>query len=619
METATNPRSLLLNVNVHWLPHIDEVSIEKRCSDITNVTDLAPTLKIRKRNQGFQEISGHDLLHHEGLDAYLDNIKDIYDRDSMLGPRSVSSCDPPPVSRVHAIYGINLPTEIGGVYHRKNSCSNPVRVMNVYAPDPKATLSHSEYIVKNGLLMETPKTKQVVAKNRRVSGDGSVPYWSLQHVNTWKKTDREVTVVELTKAEHHGILLDPRLHRELLSYSRRESQMLARKRKYKGVSFKGLDPLGPESSEPATQSESDSDGVDPIKTLQTYFNDMMQSFAFDASETIGTIDTTTKARGKTTPASRKSRNISQASQSNDAISSAFNSIMSFNPVFNSASIEALLTGLVHSFNVTDSVDPNTFNILAKNVTDNVESLAGADPDDPYEYAKEQQRKRQNSKSVSTNQKQSQEEKSKSLSSGMTGQPSGEESSQSVRVNRRRSIGSIISVPEDEKMGEVPQSNVARPPIMYQLQEPKKVNTRALVKSGVKSGDSISTASSYSRESKYYRRQPSRSSRRRSRSLSSTRQPSRGEKRREGRRRRLREERRRRYEQWESDRRYEQWESDSSVDSYSSSSRSYYSEDEEPQRQKRRNSHRRGSRQEHVDIGFEVPALLQDMVDDIFFY
>lgn len=263
-ENTADPRMVLLHVNVRWLPHSNDVSIGSNHSVISKVTDLSPTLNIRKSRKRFQEISGHNILHYEGLDNYMSRIHDIYDRDGQLGPRSVSANDPPPVSRVHAIYGINVPTEIGGVYHRMNSCSNPIKVMNVYAPDPKASLSHTDYRIKNGLLMETPKTKQVVAKNRRVSGDGYVPYWSLQHCKTWKSDYRQVSVVELEGAEHQKILADARFHQELLKYSRREAQALAKKRKFKSVSFKPLWPFeGAKSSE---TEDSSSEGSKESKT-----------------------------------------------------------------------------------------------------------------------------------------------------------------------------------------------------------------------------------------------------------------------------------------------------------------------------------------------------------------
>ena len=72
--------------------------------------------------------------------------------------------------------------------------------------------------------METKKTPQEVAGGRKVSGDGTVPYWSLQHCKTWKGPKRDVTVVELDKAEHREILADARFHKALLDYCRIEKE-----------------------------------------------------------------------------------------------------------------------------------------------------------------------------------------------------------------------------------------------------------------------------------------------------------------------------------------------------------------------------------------------------------
>ena len=81
-------------------------------------------------------------------------------------------------------------------------------------------------------LMETSKTKQSVAKKRQVSGDGTVPYWSLQHCKTWNSKERAVTVLELDKAEHRDILADSRFHAEVLRYSRHHAAKMNKNSKY---------------------------------------------------------------------------------------------------------------------------------------------------------------------------------------------------------------------------------------------------------------------------------------------------------------------------------------------------------------------------------------------------
>jgi hypothetical protein len=181
-------------------------------------------LHIVGRDKIYQEFPGYDIIEREGLDDVLEMIKDVYDGDSILDPRQKSSCDPPPVSRVHAIYGVNLPTEIGSVYMRKDACFSESKLKNFYKPDTKATLGDKnktgEYTVKGGILMETNRTPQTAAGGRKVSGDGTVPYWSLQHCKTWMGPNIDVTVVEIDQAEHREILADVRFHKALLDYCR---------------------------------------------------------------------------------------------------------------------------------------------------------------------------------------------------------------------------------------------------------------------------------------------------------------------------------------------------------------------------------------------------------------
>lgn len=273
-EMESNPRIVILDVNVEWVPHRDEVSVDSNCPVISKVTDLAPTLNVRKYRQKFNEINGHDMMHCEGLDDYLLTVHNIYNCDNELGPRSMSSIYAPPINRVHALYGINLPTEIGAAYHRKDSSSDPIKEVNIYDLDKKASLSHSDYRIKNGIILETSSTRQVVAKNRQVSGDGYVPYWSLHHPTTWKCPGREVTIVELEGAEHHKILRDTRLHEEILKYSRDEAEELERKRKDKSLSFWPFKKV-----EGSTATEYSSSDESPGEKLITDLKSLMLSFS----------------------------------------------------------------------------------------------------------------------------------------------------------------------------------------------------------------------------------------------------------------------------------------------------------------------------------------------------
>ena len=141
------PRTTTLTIQMKWTPFVNNNSSSSPRND--NSTAALPiicnphpkqktNLKIvpkgkafRKRSilntQHYLECSGHDLLQKEGLEnTTLDMVKRVYEQDVAMGPRTTSSTDAPPVQRVHAIYGINLPTEVGGIYKRKTAtCLSP--------------------------------------------------------------------------------------------------------------------------------------------------------------------------------------------------------------------------------------------------------------------------------------------------------------------------------------------------------------------------------------------------------------------------------------------------------------------------------------------------------------
>ncbi|KAG7368984.1 lecithin:cholesterol acyltransferase [Nitzschia inconspicua] len=219
------PRTIDVFVKLKWHPFVNTKSFRRKCSSICQPSTNAPHLPVKRKGQDYHEFPGYDLMEREGLGYMLDFVKQAYDGDKLL-PRSLSSVDPPPVNRVHAIYGINLPTEIGAIYKRQDTCLTENRLESLYTPDRRSHIdTKTGYSISAGVLMETPKTKQSVAKNRQVSGDGTVPYWSLQHCKTWDSRDRMVSVAELEKAEHRDILADNRFHAEVLRYSSQHAQM----------------------------------------------------------------------------------------------------------------------------------------------------------------------------------------------------------------------------------------------------------------------------------------------------------------------------------------------------------------------------------------------------------
>lgn len=207
---------------VEWKKHVEDPAPSSAISGTSVMhpkTTDGPTLKGRYVH------NATDIMKKEGLDGILRGIKDLYDNDS-LDPRGLSSVEAPPVSRVYAIYGINLPTEVGSVYARRAGMIYST-VMNQFDLDKYAKLdgNHKGYKLYSGILLETSKTKQIVASSdeteqtsyRRCSGDGTVPYWSLSHCRTWDK-QCHVDVKEIDGAEHREILADKRFHEAIVNY-----------------------------------------------------------------------------------------------------------------------------------------------------------------------------------------------------------------------------------------------------------------------------------------------------------------------------------------------------------------------------------------------------------------
>jgi hypothetical protein len=223
-------RASTIKIQIQWIPYNKTKSFRTICSPVARPSlDRSSTLHLGVKAKGVdcQEFSGYDIMEREGLEDILRVVKTTYDNDAKMGPRGISSSQPPPVKRVHSIYGINLPTEMAGIYKRKDNCLSNDRLRNLYKLDSKATVDlASGYTVKGGLMFETKDTKQTVAGGRRVSGDGTVPFWSLQHAKSWQGPSCEVSVVELEGAEHREILADARFHKAVLDYCRQEAGKL---------------------------------------------------------------------------------------------------------------------------------------------------------------------------------------------------------------------------------------------------------------------------------------------------------------------------------------------------------------------------------------------------------
>jgi hypothetical protein len=211
---------------------------------IETPTDQIPIVHTNQDTVQYDALSGHQLFGMEGFIKIDDVVREYYEEDP-VGPRTM---DHPPVKRVNAIYGINLPTEVCAVYrHRPVIVVGDDEADSRYVLDKECQLDSTdkngsspwnwEHLeIEDGTVKETKDTMQTTVNEKGgaieipCSGDGTVPYWNLAHCKTWRPHLEELTVDELQGAGHRGILADTRFHELLKKYcvvhSKRTEQFL---------------------------------------------------------------------------------------------------------------------------------------------------------------------------------------------------------------------------------------------------------------------------------------------------------------------------------------------------------------------------------------------------------
>ena len=215
-----------LSINVKWEP-----------ASKASSTEAVP---LWEQSRKYIPCHTNQLLNMEGMGNVNRLLDNSYIPDP-VGPLSESSWQPPPVKRVISIYGINYPTEVSAVYRRNlkhipNASNNKSSIKKsisselepTFVLDKDAILAKpikKTHTIKKGLIYETSKSPQTVIDANGTSitefksGDGSVPYWSLQHCRTWidqGPAKCNVTVHEIDSVEHRAILNDERFHKILL-------------------------------------------------------------------------------------------------------------------------------------------------------------------------------------------------------------------------------------------------------------------------------------------------------------------------------------------------------------------------------------------------------------------
>ena len=226
VETDDDTRLPCISVNIKWIPSeipsVDESGACQICQIPPSGCAQVGNLKCQQEGHewDYDAASGYGILVQEGFEVPISVISNAYDSDKLV-PRG--NTDPPPVRTIKAIYGVNLPTEVSAVYRRRKTLAERKGIVrSKFQLDKQVSFKDIDatgYEILDGIVLETKETPQQTSDGgtARCSGDGTVPYWSLQFVNEWRgKAD--VTVTEIEGAEHRAILADARFQRELIEY-----------------------------------------------------------------------------------------------------------------------------------------------------------------------------------------------------------------------------------------------------------------------------------------------------------------------------------------------------------------------------------------------------------------
>jgi hypothetical protein len=137
-------------------------------------------------------------------------------------PDKLAILSAPPVKRLYALYGVNLPTERFYIFKKSAPKAPTVYELDKNQNTPPHNLQ-GLFKVKNGWGFEVPETPQpnikfFTGQEGRRSGDGTVTYASLNFCEYWRKEGVQVTVEEIEGAEHRAILNNRLFFRKLIEY-----------------------------------------------------------------------------------------------------------------------------------------------------------------------------------------------------------------------------------------------------------------------------------------------------------------------------------------------------------------------------------------------------------------
>jgi len=258
----------IISLKLSYSPPPESTGTKVSKTPIAMINDETPNPSIMRNrlnslfsseNVVYDVMNGTDVFKADGFVENMFNlVEKVYEGDP-LGPTKESALDAPPVNCVRSIYGINIPTEAGGIYQKvpvvtvgdnKADCRYMLDKSANLRPNT-AQLNLMTYKIKNGIVYETDKTLQDVpgkTEQVRACGDGTVPYWSMIHVLNWKDRVDDLTVDELPGAGHRAVIADERFFALLKRYCKvidpRANAMMMMKEQLNDATSAGISSLG---------------------------------------------------------------------------------------------------------------------------------------------------------------------------------------------------------------------------------------------------------------------------------------------------------------------------------------------------------------------------------------
>lgn len=161
------------------------------------------------RRAEYDRVDVPTMFKLEGAEKELQVWKKYYEGDSLYEHKG--SDDAPPIKRVVAIHGVDVPTEVMFALKINTVRVKPGAAVTRFVLDDEAVLTPGQPSLKmsGGIVSEVPAAGSH-------SGDGTVPFASMEHCRQWQGQVESVRVIQLEKASHRGMLNDARFHRTLL-------------------------------------------------------------------------------------------------------------------------------------------------------------------------------------------------------------------------------------------------------------------------------------------------------------------------------------------------------------------------------------------------------------------